>query len=127
MTYQEALSYLSNTLSTPQSSELFNLFAQKQWESARQLFIEFDLSSEVFDTLLSHEQKQKNVKISFVETSLDSLPQDSQGVKYLFRRGLNIFQSEIVSFKSFDGPKVYLGSQLLDLSVIDQVWNIVEL
>ena len=127
MTYQEALSYLSNTLSTPQSSELFNLFAQKQWERARHLFIELDLSSEVFDALLAHEQKQKNVKISFVEISLDSLPQDSQGVKYLFRRGLNIFQSEIVSFKSFNGPKVYLGSQLLDLSVIDQVWNIVEL
>lgn len=127
MTYQEALHYLSNILSSPQAAELTELLMQKQWEQARYLFIELGLDSEVFDVILAHEQRCQNSVVAFVEIDVNNLPQDSEGKRFLFRRGLDVFQSSIIQFRSFNGPKVYYNSLMLDLDVIDQAWEIVEI
>lgn len=127
MTYQDAMNYLSNTLSTPLCSELNELLTMRKWKEARAFFTELNLNVEVFDIIIKHEQNLQQVKVAFVETDESVLPIDSNGKKYLFRCGLRIFQSEIVKFKSYAGPVVYHGSQMINLEHIDQVWEIVHI
>ena len=87
----------------------------------------YTIDSEVFDVILAHEQRCQNSVVAFVEIDVNNLPQDSEGKRFLFRRGLDVFQSSIVQFRSFNGPKVYYNSRMLDLDVIDQAWEIVEI